>query len=129
MAGGAGAARSKHFYAFVALPGGLGTLDELSEALTLIQTGKIRNFPIALIGRDYWQPFERMLKAMAEARTIGVEDPVNAKDRAQAKDTRQDPNPLVLSGDHLSATPRTRRWRFSRGTYLLLKYCSWQGSC
>jgi uncharacterized protein (TIGR00730 family) len=64
----------KYSYAFVALPGGLGTLDELSEALTLVQTGKIRNFPIVLIGREYWQPFERMLHAMAAAGTIGVED-------------------------------------------------------
>ena len=40
----------KYSYAFVGLPGGLGTLDELTEALTLVQTGKIRNFPIVLIG-------------------------------------------------------------------------------
>ena len=46
----------KYSYAFIALPGGLGTLDEMFEALTLIQTGKIANFPIVLIGRDYWQP-------------------------------------------------------------------------
>jgi uncharacterized protein (TIGR00730 family) len=64
----------KYSYAFVALPGGLGTLDELSEALTLIQTGKIRNFPIVLIGREYWQPFEAMLRAMAESATIAADD-------------------------------------------------------
>jgi uncharacterized protein (TIGR00730 family) len=64
----------KYSYAFVALPGGLGTLDELSEALTLIQTGKIRNFPIVLIGCDYWRPFSDMLHAMAAAGTISLED-------------------------------------------------------
>ena len=45
-------------YAFIGLPGGLGTLDELFEALTLIQTGKIAHFPIVLIGTEYWHPLQ-----------------------------------------------------------------------
>lgn len=46
----------KYSYAFIVLPGGLGTLDEVFEVLTLIQTGKIQEFPVVLMGREYWQP-------------------------------------------------------------------------
>lgn len=46
----------KYAHAFVILPGGYGTLDEMFEALTLIQTGKVSNFPIILMGKEYWTP-------------------------------------------------------------------------
>ncbi|WP_255450007.1 TIGR00730 family Rossman fold protein [Skermania sp. ID1734] len=45
----------KYSQAFVCLPGGFGTLDELFEALTLVQTGKITRFPIILFGTEYWK--------------------------------------------------------------------------
>jgi uncharacterized protein (TIGR00730 family) len=64
----------KYSYAFVALPGGLGTLDELTEALTLVQTGKIRNFPVVLLGTTFWKPFESLLQSMCEAGTISRSD-------------------------------------------------------
>ncbi|WP_236685345.1 TIGR00730 family Rossman fold protein [Demequina salsinemoris] len=44
----------KYAQGFIALPGGFGTMDELFEALTLVQTGTIDRFPIALVGEDYW---------------------------------------------------------------------------
>ena len=44
----------KYSYAFVVMPGGIGTLDELFEAITLIQTNKIEKFPIILVGTDFW---------------------------------------------------------------------------
>jgi uncharacterized protein (TIGR00730 family) len=53
--------------AFVALPGGFGTFDELFEALCLIQTGKIRDFPIVLVGTDYWSGLVDWLRATAAA--------------------------------------------------------------
>jgi uncharacterized protein (TIGR00730 family) len=64
----------KYSYAFVVLPGGFGTLDELTEALTLIQTRKILQFPIVLMGRDYWAPFLAMIRTMVEAGTIAAAD-------------------------------------------------------
>lgn len=64
----------KYSYAFVALPGGLGTLDELCEALTLIQTGKIRHFPVILIGTVYWQPFVALLKEMVDEGAVSPSD-------------------------------------------------------
>ena len=45
----------KYSQGFIVLPGGVGTLDELFEALTLVQTGKITDFPIVLVGSSYWQ--------------------------------------------------------------------------
>ena len=45
----------KYSYGFVMLPGGMGTLDELFEAVTLIQTGRLSDFPVILYGREYWQ--------------------------------------------------------------------------
>ena len=65
----------KYSYAFVALPGGAGTLDELFETMTLIQTKKIHNFPIILMGKDYWQPLMDFVYKMAEEGTISPEDP------------------------------------------------------
>jgi len=64
----------KYSYGFVALPGGLGTLDELSEALTLIQTRKIDDFPVVLIGTAYWQPFVMLLREMTLRGAIGAND-------------------------------------------------------
>jgi uncharacterized protein (TIGR00730 family) len=64
----------KYSYAFVVLPGGLGTLDEMSEALTLIQTGKIRSFPVVLIGTEYWKPFIALLREMITAGAVGASD-------------------------------------------------------
>jgi uncharacterized protein (TIGR00730 family) len=64
----------KYSFAFVALPGGLGTLDELTEALTLIQTRKIVHFPVVLIGAAYWRGFIALLEDMVKAGTVSASD-------------------------------------------------------
>ena len=50
----------KYSQAFVVLPGGFGTMDELFEALTLVQTGKVTSFPVILYGSAYWQRSARL---------------------------------------------------------------------
>ena len=64
----------KYSYAFVVLPGGVGTMDELFEAFTLIQTKKILDFPVVLMGKDYYRPLIDFLNRMVEAGTISPED-------------------------------------------------------
>jgi uncharacterized protein (TIGR00730 family) len=57
----------KYAQGFVVLPGGLGTLDELFEALTLVQTRKVTSFPVVLIGHDYWDGLIGWLRGTALA--------------------------------------------------------------
>src|SRR5437762_3298438 len=52
----------KYSTAFIVFPGGFGTMDELFEALTLIQTGKVKNFPVVLFGGSYWQGMAEWLR-------------------------------------------------------------------
>src|SRR5262245_31980943 len=65
----------KYSYAFVIMPGGFGTLDELFEAVTLIQTRKIESFPVVLVGTDYWKPLLDFARnTLIRAGTIAPED-------------------------------------------------------
>jgi uncharacterized protein (TIGR00730 family) len=65
----------KYSRGFVVLPGGFGTLDELFEALTLIQTSRIKNFPVVLVGRDYWAGLVQWLTdTVAREHMISPED-------------------------------------------------------
>lgn len=64
----------KYSYAFVILPGGFGTMDECFEALTLIQTGKIRHFPLVVMDRAYWRNLLELLEDMRHAGTVSNAD-------------------------------------------------------
>jgi uncharacterized protein (TIGR00730 family) len=64
----------KYSYAFIVLPGGFGTLDELFEALTLIQTDKIEPFPVVLFGKEYHAPLMSHILKMKEEGAISPED-------------------------------------------------------
>jgi uncharacterized protein (TIGR00730 family) len=66
----------KYSTAFVILPGGFGTMDEIFETATLVQTDKIRDFPLVLMGTDYWRGLLRFMDdTMVAERTISPQDP------------------------------------------------------
>jgi uncharacterized protein (TIGR00730 family) len=65
----------KYAQAFVVLPGGFGTMDELFEALTLVQTGKVTSFPVVLLGTSYWSGLVDWLRS-----TMLAEGKINATD-------------------------------------------------
>jgi len=65
----------KYAVAFCVLPGGFGTMDELFEALTLVQTGKVTRFPVVLLGREYWHGLLEWLRhSMRAENMIGPTD-------------------------------------------------------
>jgi len=106
----------KYSTAFVCMPGGFGTMDEIFETATLIQTGKILGFPLILVGRDYWAPLLDFLTgtmvregtvSAAEAQLLTVtDDPeaavaqiVEASGRLGAAAAAARPQPSVMLGE------------------------------
>lgn len=61
---------AKYSYAFVVMPGGFGTLDEAFEAVTLVQTGKIKQFPIVFVDTAFWAPLRAMVEGLVEGGTV-----------------------------------------------------------
>ena len=88
----------KYASGFVIFPGGFGTLDELFESLTLIQTGKVKHFPVVLYGRDYWG---------------GLLDWIRAKPLYEAKISPEDLRLLTLTDDVDEACEAISRHRGS----------------
>lgn len=64
----------KYSYAFIVMPGGFGTLDELFNTLTLIQTKSITRFPVVLFGKSYYRPLLEMIQIMIKEETILLQD-------------------------------------------------------
>jgi uncharacterized protein (TIGR00730 family) len=101
----------KYSYAFVIMPGGAGTLDEFFEALTLIQTGKIRNFPIVVMGVDYWQELVDFMGKMARVGTISASDLHLIKVTDSVTEALQHIREKAIEPFGLKyAVPRSSRW-------------------
>lgn len=65
---------TKYSYGFIVMPGGFGTLDELFETLTLIQTGILHNFPVVIMGTDFYADIHELIHKMITEETISPED-------------------------------------------------------
>jgi uncharacterized protein (TIGR00730 family) len=108
---------AKYSYAFIAAPGGYGTLDELFEIAVLIQTGKMRDFPIVLLGIEHWRPLLDYLRQRLVA--IGTVDAADV-DRFVVTDSPAEAAAVVREralgqfGLSYGARPRPRWWLLER---------------
>jgi uncharacterized protein (TIGR00730 family) len=101
----------KYSFGFVAAPGGYGTLDELFEVATLIQTGKIHNFPVVLLGTAYWAPLMQFLR-----------DPVLRYAAIDARDLDQ----VLVTDSPEEAVSHIRKIAFERfGLHYLTRRPRW----
>jgi uncharacterized protein (TIGR00730 family) len=100
----------KYSYAFLALPGGFGTLDEIFEVATLIQTEKIKQFPLVLMGREFWRPLLDFLRTrfVAEA-TIDPADYDRLLVTDSAEEAVRSVTDIALTQFGLTYGPRARR--------------------
>lgn len=101
----------KYSFGFIVLPGGFGTLDELFEALTLVQTRKITAFPVVLMGTDYWAPLVEFLRTTLVER--GTIDPADLEHLTITDDldrmTAVVEGSMVRNAPEWAGSPRRRR--------------------
>jgi uncharacterized protein (TIGR00730 family) len=102
----------KYSYAFIAMPGGFGTLDEIFETATLIQTHKIKDFPLVLVGKEYWRPLLDFLRGrLVEEKTIDRIDAEHILVTDSAEEAVQMVRDAALRQFGLSYGPKIkRRW-------------------
>ncbi|MBZ5858723.1 LOG family protein [Flavihumibacter profundi] len=98
----------KYSYAFIIMPGGVGTMDEFYETLTLVQTHTITRFPIVLMGKAYYQPVLDYLKFMAEQKTISWED-INLVLLTDSIDEAMEHISKYIKSNY-EVKPRKKRW-------------------
>lgn len=107
----------KYSYAFIAMPGGFGTMDEVFETVTLIQTGKIKDFPVILLDSGYWDPLVRFMRDTLLAQ--GTIDPadlelIDVMDSPEAAVARIREVAIRRFGLRYGRRPRRRWFLFER---------------
>jgi uncharacterized protein (TIGR00730 family) len=98
----------KYSYAFIIMPGGFGTMDELFETLTLVQTKTINQFPIVLFGKEYFEPLMNTIREMEKAETISPGD-MNLVLLTDSFDEAMDHISHYISSNY-KVKPRKRFW-------------------
>lgn len=98
----------KYSYAFIIMPGGYGTMDEMFETITLIQTRVINNFPIVLYGEDYFAPLMEAIDTMVDKGTISPKD----KDLILLTDDIDEAMQYIGAyiSENFTVKPRKRLW-------------------
>ncbi len=100
----------KYSYAFIVLPGGFGTLDEVFETATLVQTAKIRDFPIVLMGEEFWTPLlDFMRHTLVQAGTLDAADVQRLYVSDSPEDVVAHIRNIALRKFGLTYGPRARR--------------------
>lgn len=102
----------KYSYAFIVMPGGFGTLDELFETATLIQTRKIQDFPLVLMGKTFWQPLiEFMITRLLAEKTIESVDIERFLVTDSPEEAVKSITTIAMSKFGLTYGPRIKRHR------------------
>jgi len=110
----------KYSYAFIVMPGGFGTLDELFESLELLQNKKILEFPLVMMGKKYWQPLADFFAEMVRVGTINSSDLdllllTDSIDEAMAHIRT---HAIEKFGLHAGKAPRRRWWLFEKPQFV-----------
>ncbi len=102
----------KYSYAFIAMPGGFGTLDEMFEVATLIQTGKIKQFPLILMGKEFWRPLMDFMRGrLLEGEMIAPTDYERIHVTDSPEEAVRSVTEVALDQFGLTYGPRAkRRW-------------------
>lgn len=106
----------KYSYAFIVMPGGFGTMDELFESLELLQNKKIFEFQLVMMGKKYWQPLADFFDEMVKVGTI---DPADLDlllltDSVEEAMDHIRTHAIEKFGLHAGKAPRRRRWLFEK---------------